>query len=539
MIVYTPAAQRQLSLFTTPFDNHLRSDNRWVRMEAVVPWDRMAKVFRSSMSSDQGRPSVDLRVVLGVLMVKHIEDLSDERAIEYVQENIYAQFFVGLSSFQSEPVFVPHLLVTIRKRLSEQGARQLNDLLIEAAVEAKAIKHRKKPGDRTPPPPTDPPSPVVDKEEVAPPRGTQSQPMPPTNRGTFIVDATVAPVHIAYPTDSKLLNDCRLITEGLIDELYEADKSLWLRKPRTYRRTAQRRYVSFSKKRRKTKKDIRRVVGRQLNCVRRNIDTIGSMLDRLAGSDQLCPWSFTRWRQFWIVQEIYRQQRLMHTDRRRRVDDRIVSVGQPHVRPIKRGKGGMKNTEFGPKINASVTEGFVRADQIDFNAFNEANHLIAQVEAFKRRFGHYPGWVLADQIYWTRENRKWLKERNIHIGGVPLGPKLRRSKYEKEKARKRNNQRSEIEGKFGEAKERYGMDQLYTRLPQTTKAEVSLIFLAMNLIRMVKVSLSTQNGTIRVACQHLLKNICQEINRIAAGTQSTGRQAALSRSYRLAQPKTF
>ena len=206
------------------------------------------------------------------------------------------------------------------------------------------------------------------------------------------------------------------------------------------------------------------------------------MLDLLEASGASCSWSFALRRQYWIVQEIYRQQAEMHRDRRRRVDNRIVSVGQPHVRPVKRGKGGSKNTEFGPKINASVTEGFTRADQIDFNAFNEANHLIAQVEGYKARFGYYPGRVLADKIYWTRESRKWLKERNIHAGGVPLGPKRKRSKYEKERDRKRNNQRSEVEGKFDEAKERYGMKELYTRLPQTTKAEISLIFLAMNLV---------------------------------------------------------
>ena len=66
------------------------------------------------------------------------------------------------------------------------------------------------------------------------------------------------------------------------------------------------------------------------------------------------------------------------------------------------------------------------------------------------------------------------REEDKH-GGVALGPKRKRSKYEKERDRKRNNQRSEVEGKFGEAKERYGMKELYTRLPQTTKAETSLI----------------------------------------------------------------
>jgi hypothetical protein len=122
MIRYTPATAHNLSLFKTPFEQSLSAKNRWVRMADLVPWDKLAGVFLASMSQGEGRPSVDLRIVLGVLLVKHIEDLSDERTIEYIQENIYAQYFVGSSSFQVDPVFVPHLLVTIRKRLGKKGA---------------------------------------------------------------------------------------------------------------------------------------------------------------------------------------------------------------------------------------------------------------------------------------------------------------------------------------------------------------------------------------------------------------------------------
>ena len=150
MIKYTPASQLSLQLFKTPFDQALSAENRWVKMAALVPWDEMATVFLRSMSANEGRPSVDLRIVLGTLLVKHIEDLSDERTIEYVQENIYAQYFVGLTSFQTEPVFVPHLFVTIRKRLGEEGTRAVNDMVIAQARKLNAIRHRARPSDGVP-----------------------------------------------------------------------------------------------------------------------------------------------------------------------------------------------------------------------------------------------------------------------------------------------------------------------------------------------------------------------------------------------------
>ena len=128
----------------------------------------------------------------------------------------------------------------------------------------------------------------------------------------------------------------------------------------------------------------------------------------------------------------------------------------------------------------------MRADQIAFDAFNESEGLIDQVEGYRARFGYYPGRVLADKIYWTHANRKWLKARKIDIGGVPLGRKRLQTKYEKEKEQRKNNQRSEVEGKFGEAKERYGMDRLYTRLPQTTLAGISLILLSINLVKLLR-----------------------------------------------------
>lgn len=515
MIQYTPASERNLSLFTTPFEQSLSPENRWVKMADLVPWDDLVKVFLSSMSPGQGRPSVDLRVVLGTLLVKHIEDLSDERSIEYIQENIYAQYFVGLSSFQTEPVFTAHLLVTIRKRLGEAGASQLNDLLLKEALRVKAIKHRHRSSDQTPG--TDESGNGDEKPAQTPDNESSTDAVkvanPVRNRGTLIVDATVAPVNIAYPTDTNLLSFCRQVTEQLIDSIYLAYPDEWRVKPRTYRREARKRFVSFSKKRRKGKKDIRKGIKQQLGYVRRNIKTINKMLDKLSLKDLSWPWSHQLVRQFWIIQEVYRQQDEMYRDRRRRIDDRLVSIIQPHIRPIKRGKGGGKDTEFGPKINAGITEGFLRADQIDFNAFNEANYLIKQIEGYKSLFGYYPGTVLADKIYWTRENRKWLKTNGINTGGVPMGRKKEQTKYEKEKDRKLNNERSKIEGKFGEAKNRYGLDRLYTRLPMTTKAEISLIFLAINLVKMAREVANNYFLMLRTLIDSLSKPIFTQFSR--------------------------
>ena len=491
MIKYTPASERTLSLFRTPFEQSLWPDNRWVRMAQLVPWDDMAKVFFEHMSMDHGRASVDLRIVLGALLVKHIEGISDEDTIVYIQENIYAQYFVGLPSFQVKPVFSPTLFVEIRKRLGKSGAEQLNDHLLRQARSLRSIKHRAKPRPATDKndnsdqsPPEDSNTEQVSRKDRAP--AVPAAAVKPPNKGTLKVDATVAPQHIGYPTDSRLLHEARQYSEALIDELYQGHaKQLWSKKPRTYRRKARQQYLGFSKQRRHNKKAIRKVVGQQLRYLRRNLATINKMLDRLLEQGLQPLWQHHHWRRFWVLQEFYRQQALMFADRRKRVDNRIVNIAQPYVRPIKRGKAGA-DTEFGAKLNVSETEGFVRADRIDFEAFHEGLGLQKQIEAYKRLYGYYPECVLADRAYLTRANRKFLKDNGIRHSGKPLGRQPQMSRQDKDKRRKEQNKRAEIEGKFGQAKSKYGLDDIQTRRQDTSFACIGLILLALNVIKLAK-----------------------------------------------------
>lgn len=472
MIRYTPSSEISLSLFKTPFERELNPDNRWVLMDSLVPWDDLAKVFYKPLSSNMGRGTIDLRVVLGALLVKHIEDLSDEDTITYIQENIYAQFFVGLSSFQAEPVFAPSLFVEIRHRLGFDGSQALNDEMIKHAKSLGVIKHRAS---------------KQSNEPAVKPAAESNEPEETvTNKGTLAVDATVGPLHIAYPTDSGLLNHARQHSEQLIDLLYLSAPEQWPVKPRTYRRKGRKDYLIFSKKRQKNKKLIRQAVGKQLRYLRRNLSTIHQMLDQLEAHKLPIVWQHGDWRNFWIIQELYRQQDVLYRDGRKRIDDRIISIEQPHTRPIKRGKSGKKDTEFGPKMNVSLSEGIARVDQIDFNNFNESTYLQDQIEAYKTLYGYYPQVVLADKIYRTRANRKYLKDKGIDLSGPPLGRKQSQTKAQKEKQRKRNNKRNAIEGKFGQAKLKYGLDELFTRRPDTTKAEINLIFMAINLLKMAK-----------------------------------------------------
>lgn len=96
------------------------------------------------------------------------------------------------------------------------------------------------------------------------------------------------------------------------------------------------------------------------------------------------------------------------------VENRIVSISQPYIRPIVRGKSKAP-VEFGAKLDLSVENGLGRIEKISFEAYNESEVLIPAIENYYKRNGHYPERVLADKIYRNRINLAYCKERGIRL----------------------------------------------------------------------------------------------------------------------------
>jgi hypothetical protein len=168
------------------------------------------------------------------------------------------------------------------------------------------------------------------------------------------------------------------------------------------------------------------------------------------------------------------------------IEDRIVSLSQPHIRPIVRGKAG-KTVEFGAKLSASCFEGYAILDLISWNNFNESGNFKAQVEAYRDFTGSYPESVHVDKIYRTRENRAWCKERGIRISGPPLGrPPAHLSPEQKKQALKDEEVRNSIEGKFGQGKRRFSLDRVMAKLTNTSETAIAITFLVMNLSTALK-----------------------------------------------------
>jgi hypothetical protein len=454
--VYTSPNQLTLDCFETPFDQKLLKTNRWVVLANLIPWDEICGLYLKQVGvAETGRPALSPRLVIGSMIIKHMCNLDDRETVDQISENMYMQYFLGYSSFTPYAPFDPSLFVEFRKRLGMDNLNAINEKIIALKTNLESSKKR-----------TD--SNSEDNHE--------SNSGLPENKGRVIFDASVGPQDIAYPTDLDLLSDAREKTEELIDKLYVP--SLHQKKPRTYRQVARRRYLLTAKKKVKSRNEIRRAVGSQLRFVRRNLNSINKLLDAypvfpLKPKDQ---------KYLLVINTLYEQQKQMHKTRQHKVEDRIVSIHQPHVRPIVRGKAQAK-VEFGAKIHISVIDGITFLDELSWDAFNEGSHMMEYVEKYHNRFGCYPRELLADQIYCTRANRAWLKEKGIRLKAKPLG---RPSAVHNHVS---PGERNPVEGKFGQAKTGYGLNRIRARLQNTSESWIASIILVLNLVKLAGVAL--------------------------------------------------
>lgn len=478
MICEQDPNQLSLAGFESFFGRKLDKNNRWVKLSHVIPWNKLSAAYTKNLSADQGRRAKPARLVVGAVIIKHKLCLSDEETVLQIQENPYLQYFVGFSEFQLEKPFVPSLFVEIRRRMGEETFDSFEQAIIEQLEEKKNSKSQSKKdgsggdsGNASKGPIPDEP-----KEEV-------------THKGKLIVDATVAEQAIRFPTDLGLLNEGREISESIIDELYP--HSGLEKKPRNYRRTARKKYLAIVKQRKPGRKKLRRGIKEQLQYLRRNLGHIEMLLDKTDGVSIPLPHKLLR--KYWIIQHVYRQQEEMYRTNVKSCADRIVSISQPYVRPIVRGKAH-KKAEFGAKLSVSLTgDGIARVDRFSWDAFHEGQDLKDQVECYKKRYGYYPEVVLADTLYGTRDNRKYLKSNGIRFAGKPLGrPKkatgANREELLKEKKRRieEYRQRIPIEGKFGQGKNGYRLNYIRAKSAATSEAWIKSIFLVMNLLVLAK-----------------------------------------------------
>jgi hypothetical protein len=303
------------------------------------------------------------------------------------------------------------------------------------------------------------------------------------NRGGLILDATCCPQDIRYPTDIGLLNSARELCEEIIDKLYETIHEQYDYKPRTYRRVARKDYLAYTKTRKHTHKVIRKQLRKQLQYVARDLRIIE---DLVAKGAPLSTLSRQLYKKLLVIGEVYRQQKEMYDTKVHRCDGRIVSISQPHIRPIVRGKEH-EPTEFGSKVAIGLVGGYAFITDISWENIAEASLLPAAAEQYKRMFGFYPKTIIGDGVYPNRGNRTWCKERHIRLSGPKLGRKNEETKREEARLLHQDGcERNAVEGEFGVTKRKLSLDRIMAKLPDTSLTAVAMGFLVANMERKLR-----------------------------------------------------
>src|SRR3954451_23829446 len=142
-----------------------------VALGRTVDWSFLEERFGEGYTEDPGRPPLPTRLMAGLAILKHTYDLSDEVLCERWVENPYYQHFCGEEFFQHRLVFDRSSLTRWRNRMGEERLAALIQESLSVAARTKAIK--------------------------------------PSDLSRVIVDTTVQPKNVMFPTDARLLNRAR------------------------------------------------------------------------------------------------------------------------------------------------------------------------------------------------------------------------------------------------------------------------------------------------------------------------------------------
>lgn len=429
----------------------LNKTNRWVVLGDRLPWDIIEVEYNKRLHNQEaGADNKPARVIVGALIVKHVEVLSDEKTIQAIQENPYMQYLLGLPAFMEAPVFASELFVTIRKRLDKDFFNMLTLMLAEC--------DGSKPKEE-----------YVDKEGNA-------------HGGTVKVDATCCDAEVRYPTDCNLLEDGSRLIDRLLDKFCAQCHT---KKPDTHRAEARKSFIELTKRRRKGKKLIDKTKLAQIRCLQADFQIFLHFLGKQASS-LLASFSRHDFKCLQAAFKMFEQQKMMFEENVRSCADRIISIYLPHIRPIVRGKA-KANVEFGAKVGASIVNGYTYIDHFSWDAYNEASDLVPQLELYKQRFGMLPSEIQADKLYLNRSNRKIIKDNSIACYNRPLGRPPKEEKDKRLEDRKRaTGERNEIEGTFGTSKRAYRADNIRAKLADTAESCIGACFFAKNIMKFLR-----------------------------------------------------
>jgi len=179
----TPSIHHQPSMFWD-LETMLNPKNSLFNLANLIDWQGFEDLFSPLYCKNNGRKAKPIRLMTGLLILKHLRNVSDETVVEQFSENPYYQYFCGLESFSTEAPCVPEELVYYRRRIGEAGM----EAILKESIRVNLVIEDKRKEEE-------------DRRNHKDGRGRKSD-----KEQTAFIDSTVQEKNITFPTDSKLLN---------------------------------------------------------------------------------------------------------------------------------------------------------------------------------------------------------------------------------------------------------------------------------------------------------------------------------------------
>jgi IS5 family transposase len=384
-------SSEQTELFQNRLSNLLNPKHPLLQLSQMIPWESFEESFGTYFKEGPGQPPKPIRLMVGLLMLQHMEGLSDPQVVSKWVENPYWQAFCGYDYLQWEFPADDSSMTRWRKRLGEEGMEKILSSTIQTAVEAEVVKPK-------------------DLERV-------------------IADTTVMEKDIAYPTDSALLNKIRgkLVDlakkQGLsLRQSYSRVGDQLVRKISGYAHAKQFKRLSQGVRKLKT------YLGRVIRDIERKLSQVPEQAE-----------SFTE------LLSLGKQ--LLSQDKHSK--NKIYSVHAPEVYCIAKGKA-RTSYEFGCKVGLVVThkQGLVLSSKAFESAVYDGHTLQANLDQAEKLSGqpikrafvdrgykghgveHCEVYIAGQRGGITKALKKQLKRRSAiepHIGHMKSEGKLRRN----------------------------------------------------------------------------------------------------------------
>lgn len=389
------------------------------QIHQVIPWAALSRLIPAKKHMT-GAPSwLTYDGMFGLMFLKHYTKLSDEKLVERLNSDVVFQLFCGIKNdLFLQPIKDKTLVTRVRRFLSIH--LNVNDLQKEM------INHWK---------------PEMNHKNV------------------IMIDATCFEIDIRFPTDVKILWECvSWLWDQQIPSLCKAFK---LPIPRSKFADQKIKQSTYQKSR---KNPFKKTVKRRkalLNILKRGINQYQNLLNQTAG-DGLSRKVAERLK---TIKTVYLQQEYLLKNKTTKIADRILSLSQPHIRPIVRGKEN-KPVEFGIKVHMAQVDGINLVEHYSFDAFNETTRLKISILKHEKQFGKISH-LAADGIYPTNKNRKHCSKKGIQTNFVRKGGGKDDKATKQIKALLNKERSTRLEGSFGTEKEHYLLKKIKAKTPAT------------------------------------------------------------------------